>query len=390
VSPLAIILAAVMAHGMGQTIVFAVLAPLGRDVGLPEIGVGLILAASSVVFSWASPRWGRASDRLGRKRTLLIGLLGYTLGTLVFATAFLAGMQGWITGAWLLAAVVAARMFQSTLMAAGPPATTAYVADLTSIEHRTAGMSRLGAAHNLGTIIGPAIGGALAIVSLLLPLYVAAGVTLVMAAVVWKGLPETSSHVNAARPARAEDAPGYFDPRVFPFIALGVALYLGISAVQMTLGFFVQDRLQVDLRETARLTGMAMMICAAASLAAQVLAMRAGWSAARLINLGLPAVMLGVAVLVLADGFWLIALAMLLLGAGAGLAGPGYMAGASLAVPPEQQGAVSGLVASAPALGYIAGPLIGTGLYQVDSHLPYLVVVAILLPLVFWVRRRIR
>jgi MFS family permease len=118
--------------------------------------------------------------------------------------------------------------------------------------------------------------------------------------------------------------------------------------------------------------------------------MRAGWSAARLINLGLPAVMLGVAVLVLADGFWLIALAMLLLGAGAGLAGPGYMAGASLAVPPEQQGAVSGLVASAPALGYIAGPLIGTGLYQVDSHLPYLVVVAILLPLVFWVRRRIR
>lgn len=389
-SPLAIILAAVMAHGMGQTIVFAVLAPLGRDVGLPEIGVGLILAASSVVFSWASPRWGRASDRLGRKRTLLIGLLGYTLGTLVFATAFLAGMQGWITGAWLLAAVVAARMFQSTLMAAGPPATTAYVADLTSIEHRTAGMSRLGAAHNLGTIIGPAIGGALAIVSLLLPLYVAAGVTLVMAAVVWKGLPETQSHVSAARPARAEDAPGYFDPRVFPFIALGVALYLGISAVQMTLGFFVQDRLQVDLRETARLTGMAMMICAAASLAAQVLAMRAGWSAARLINLGLPAVMLGVAVLVLADGFWLIALAMLLLGAGAGLAGPGYMAGASLAVPPEQQGAVSGLVASAPALGYIAGPLIGTGLYQVDSHLPYLVVVAILLPLVFWVRRRIR
>jgi MFS family permease len=390
VSPLAIILAAVMAHGMGQTIVFAVLAPLGRDVGLPEIGVGLILAASSVVFSWASPRWGRASDRLGRKRTLLIGLLGYTLGTLVFATAFLAGMQGWITGIWLLAAVVAARMFQSTLMAAGPPATTAYVADLTSIEHRTAGMSRLGAAHNLGTIIGPAIGGALAIVSLLLPLYVAAGVTLVMAAVVWKGLPETQSHVSAARPARADDAPGYFDPRVFPFIALGVALYLGVSAVQMTLGFFIQDRLAVDLRETARLTGIAMMICAAASLGAQVLAMRAGWGATRLINIGLPAVMLGVAVLVVANGFWLIVLAMLLLGAGAGLAGPGYMAGASLAVPAEQQGAVSGLVSSAPALGYIAGPLIGTGLYQVDSHLPYLVVVAILLPLVFWVRRRIR
>lgn len=180
-----------MAHGMGQTIVFAVLAPLGREVGLAAIEVGLIITLSSIVFSWASPRWGRASERLGRRRTLIIGLLGYTLGTTLFATGFLAGREGWLSGTSLLVVLILARMFQSTLMAAAPPAATAYMADITSVEQRTTGMGKLGAANNVGTIIGPAIGGALAMISLLAPLYGAAAITLVTAFFVWRWLPES-------------------------------------------------------------------------------------------------------------------------------------------------------------------------------------------------------
>lgn len=387
VSPLPLILLAVFATGMGQTIVFAVLAPLGREVGLREIEVGLIIAASSVVFSFASPRWGHYSERIGRRRTMITGLLGYSFGTALFATAFLAGMQGWLTGMAVLAALVLARMIQSTVMAATPPAATAYIADITTREERAAGMSRLGAAHNLGTILGPAIGGALAMLSLLAPLYIAACVTLVTAFVVWRLLPESPRMQVVVPVEEHAGRMSYFDARVFPFLLICVCLYVGFSVVQQTLGFYIQDRLQVDGRETARLTGMAMMICAVASLSAQMLALRWHWPARRLMNAGLPVLLLGAALLVFADGPWLMAIAMSCVGIGVGLAGPGCSAAASAAVGAHEQGPVAGLVSAAPALGYIVGPLAGTALYHLDPQWPYLFVAVSCVPLIIYALR---
>ena len=64
-------------------------------------------------------------------------------------------------------------------------------------------------------------------------------------------------------------------------------------------------------------------------------------------------------------------LSMLILGLGMGLAGPGFMAGASLAVSSQEQGAVAGVAGSCPPLGFTIGPLLGTYLYSIDGVLPY-------------------
>lgn len=373
---------------MGQTIVYAVLAPLGREVGLAEIQIGLIIAASSVVFFLASPRWGRYSERAGRRHTMIVGLLGYSVGTTLFATAFLAGMRGWLLGTAVLVALVLARMIQSAVMAAAPPATTAYMADITTREQRTAGMSRLWAAHNVGTILGPAIGGALAIFSLLAPLYIAAVVTFITALAVWRFLPEAPRALPEPHDtAPAGDGPGYADPRVFPFLLIGVCLYVAFSAIQQTLGFLVQDRFHIDGRETARYAGVAMMGGAIASLAAQVIALRHHWPARRLMNTGLPIVMCGALLMSVADSPVTVVLAMAIVGAGTGLVGPGFSAAASSAVEAREQGAVAGLVTAAPALGYFIGPLAGAALYHIDSRWPYLFVAVSCVPLIVYASR---
>ena len=59
-----------------------------------------------------------------------------------------------------------------------------------------------------------------------------------------------------------------------------------------------------------------------------------------------------------------------LLGIGAGLLMPGYMAGASLAVPSDRQGAVAGLSAASQGIGFILGPVASTMLYEIDRSLP--------------------
>ena len=68
----------------------------------------------------------------------------------------------------------------------------------------------------------------------------------------------------------------------------------------------------------------------------------------------------------------------------------GFFAGASLAVGPEEQGAVGGLISACPAAGFVLGPLIGTSLYQFNSTLPYLGAVLLMIPLIFyaWKLRR--
>ena len=91
----------------------------------------------------------------------------------------------------LWAALVIARCLQSTVMAGTMPAASAYVSDITTPATRTVGIARLGAANSIGTIIGPAIGGLLAGISLLAPLYFAALVTFACLLLIAFRLPES-------------------------------------------------------------------------------------------------------------------------------------------------------------------------------------------------------
>jgi MFS family permease len=380
------LLLALVAVGIGQTIVFAVLAPLGRDLGLSEIQVGTIIAGSSLVFFLASPLWGRASDRWGRKPVILIGLTGYTIGTLVFASTFGLCYAGALAGAPLWMALVLARMLQSSVMSATPPASSAWMADATESGQRTAGMGRIGAANNIGALIGPALGGGLAVFGLLTPLWVAAAITLLAAIGVAVWLPATTS-----RPAESGERATrlrYRDDRIFPFMVVGFSMFMGFAVVQQTVPFRIQDVLLLSGQETARIVGVAMMGSAGASLIAQGVIVQ---------HLAVtPLTLLRTGTLILICAFMLLAgarqvpvfvAAMAVMGFGMGLAVPGFTAGASLAVHGDEQGAVAGLSSSVPALGFTVGPLAGTALYQWEPSAPYLFSAALFLPLALYTLR---
>ena len=82
--------------------------------------------------------------------------------------------------------------------------------------------------------------------------------------------------------------------------------------------------------------------------------------------------------------------AMATLGFGMGLAGPGFMAGASLAVSPQEQGAVAGVAGACGPMGFTIGPLVGTALYQLDPQYPYLFTLIVYVPLLVFTLRHAR
>ena len=382
------LLASLVIVGMGFSVLFPILSPMGREMGLTEFQITSIIAASSLMVFISAPIWGRLSDVWGRKRVMLIGLFGFTLGTVIFNTVLTAGLNGWLIGMPLCLTLIAARLLHAGMMSATMPASTAYMADITDLSNRTKGMGATGAANNLGSIIGPAMAG-LAVISLLTPLWMMAVLAFLNGLFILKFLPEPPKQLVARKRPRMR----YTDPRIMPFIVVGVLMFMGFALVQQTMGFRFQDALGLSAGETARSFGFAMMLSAGCSLIAQgLIVQRLELAPFTLLKLAIPLLIVAFTLMALYETLFMLTVAMMILGFGMGLAGPGFMAGASLAVSSEEQGAVAGVAGSCGPLGFTIGPLIGGFMYQIDPVMPYYFaagVYCVLLIFMQWIGKKV-
>ena len=353
--------------GMGFTVLFPILAPLGREMGLSEIQITTIIGSSGLVVFLTSPIWGRRSDAWGRKRVLLCGLFGFSAGTFLFNSVLYLGLAGILTGSLLFIALVIARVTHASVMSASMPAANAYMADITDAASRTRGMAAAGAANNIGTILGPAVAG-LAVISLLTPLWVMAAIAFLNGLFVWRFLEEPPKHQTPV----VRDRLKYSDPRILPFIIIGIAMFTGMGLVQQTMGFRFQDALGLSAAETAQNFGFAMMLSGASSLFSQaVIVQRFNLAPFTLLHFAIPLLIVAFTMMALLETQLWLTIAMMVQGLGMGLASPGFTAGASLAVSPEEQGAVAGVAGSCGPLGFTLGPFIGGALYTLSPTAPY-------------------
>ena len=131
-----VLLATLVAVGMGHTVLFAVLAPLGRDIGLTEVQIASIISGSSITVFLCAPFWGRISDRWGRKKVMLVGLFGYAFGTVLFTTICESALMGLLAPLPAYIALIVSRMMHASLMSAAMPSASAYMADITDAAKR--------------------------------------------------------------------------------------------------------------------------------------------------------------------------------------------------------------------------------------------------------------
>ena len=144
---------------MGQSLFFALLPPIARDLGLSEVQVSAIFTLSAVLWVVMSPFWGRRSDIWGRKPVILLGLVGFGISTGGFGLLLAAGQ----TGVWplmtLYVAMILVRAVFGFFGSGTPSAAQAYIADRTTRSERTSGVAAIGAAFGMGTIVGPGFAG---------------------------------------------------------------------------------------------------------------------------------------------------------------------------------------------------------------------------------------
>jgi MFS family permease len=367
-SPRALLFVTLFNSILGLSVLFPILAPLGRELGLSEIQVGTLSTSYAVMQFVASPFWGRRSERIGRKPILLTGILGFSVSFFGFAIAAELGRRGLLGSSALFAALLGCRILGGTFSSATLPTAQAYIADTTGRDERTSGMALVGAAFGLGVVFGPGIGAALSGISLLAPVYFSASFAIINALFVWLKLPEPLRHAERPKPAPLQP----LARKLWPLLVMGGVVSLSSVAMEQTVAFYYQDRLALSAHQTARTVGIALVFYGVVAVLVQgFLVRRRAFSPSRLLRIGLPIALLGFLGLIFAQEFFGLTLALALQGFGQGLALPGVSAALSLGVSDDEQGAAAGLNSSAHAVGRMLGPIAGTSLYELRPEYPY-------------------
>lgn len=363
----------------------SLIGPIARILGLATWQAGMAVTVSGVIWMLLARPWGRASDRLGRRRILLLGTGGFTLAFVALSLFIDLALHALPSAILAFAGLLLGRGLIGVFYAAIPVGGYALIADNIAPEHRTRAMASLGAANACGLVLGPAIAALLARHSLSLPFYVLAVLPLLGFAFLKARLPRQELHLKQPPKSVRLSDPRLRRPLLVAFVAM-----LCVAMAQITVGFFALDRLGMDPAHAAQTAGIALTLVGVALIASQLLVRKLEWPPLRMIRIGALVAALGFATSIVAAQAWVLWLGFFVSAAGMGWIFPSFAALASNAVDAAEQGATAGSVGAAQGLGVVVGPLAGTLIYGLEPRLPYLLAALLLVLVACWpdARRR--
>jgi len=360
---------------------------VGVHVGIGSIN-GFVIASFTVAQLLSAPMWGRFSDRVGRRPTLLIALGASGIAYLIFGFAH----------SLLL-------LFLSRLVQGAGGGTVgviqAYVADSTDPKDRARALGWLSATTNLGVALGPVLGsfalwvgkhdlmpgpGTL-VVGRAGPGILAAGLCALNMIFAWRYLSES-------RDLTEQPKEGYIRPtarqaiwrvmshskepasRLILIYAISIGAFQGSFSV---LALFLNARFQV----TEQTIGYFFMYIGSISVFARVLLLgrAVDWlGEAKLSRLGLVLLAAGVLGLPLAQNLWMLACAVALIPLGTAFTFPCVTALLSRVIAPAERGLYMGMQQTYGGIARVIAPqFFGWAYDAIGVSSPYFFASAIIL-----------
>ena len=362
--PLIFILITVMLDSMGIGLIMPVMPDLiqeleAGDLGQAALWGGILAAIFAVMQFLFGPVIGGLSDRFGRRPVLLIALVVMAFDYVLMAVA------GTI---WLL---VIGRIIGG-ITAATQSTASAYMADISKPEDKSANFGLIGAAFGMGFVLGPLMGGLLAEYGTRAPFWAAAVLAGANAIFGYFALPETVTD-RIRRPfslRRANPLGAFKHIGQLP----GLGRLMGMSFIY-GIAFFVYPSIWAYFGKLQFGWGPGMIglslgafgigIAIVQGVLIRPILARIGERNAVLLGLGVDVVAF-VALGFVTNGW--IALALTPLTALGSIAGPALQGIMSRTAPDDQQGELQGALTSINAVASIAAPLAMTQVFFYFTH----------------------
>ncbi len=339
---------------IGFGIVMPILPFYAQHFGASATLLGLLLASYAAMQFIFAPIWGRWSDRIGRKRVLMMTILGGALSLLVLG---LADSLLWIFVGRILSGVFGANISVAT----------AYITDVTDEKQRASGMGLIGAAFGIGFVLGPAIGGLCAKYGYHLPILIAAALTALNLVTAWWGLQEPPRHVAQERiPTRTLLA----HTAIRPYLIMNFVFIFSIAQLESIFAFWMMDRFGYDAHHVAYLLVFTALIMAAVQ--GGLIRRLSHVADRRMLLVGMIVLAASLIGLTMASALWVLLVVLAGTSLGRGLAQPAMLSLISKQSAEGMRGSVMGLYQSAGSFARIFAPAVAGALYDTHRPLPFL------------------
>jgi MFS family permease len=340
---------------LGTMIMVPLLPYLAQQYGASGLTVGTILTTSAVAGVLAAPFWGSVSDRLGRKRIVLIAqsvsLVGYILLALSHSLAF----------------VFVARAIAG-FGAGGIGVTQSYIADVTTDEDRDRAYALFGAVFGLGIVLGPVLGGSLIRYGFAIPFACAALIQTVTIALTLRFLPETTPVGGAKASLREAAAVVVRAPAVRSLVVRHLLFIFAVTYFFTVFSLFLKRQLGVGPEVSSWLLAGAGAV-GGITLIVVVGPLAKRFGDAAVAQAGFALLVVAYTALAYANALWVFAAALAIWAVGAASVEPTLTAMLSKRAPPEERGAIMGFNDAASNLALIIAPVLGGEAIDLSPHL---------------------
>lgn len=357
--PLLIILLTILVNLIGFGIIVPLLPFYAETFGASPFQIGTLFAVFSLCQLFAAPVLGDWSDKYGRRPILVLSLAGTVVSFVMLALAHSYTML-------FLARVV------DGLSGGNISTARAYVADVTEPRDRARAYGLIGAAFGLGFILGPALSGVLAPISIAAPIWAAAGLTLIATVMAWVWLPETVHRARAGTGLPFTNlATMMRRPDLRRVLMIDFSYWFSFAVFQTTFALFVARRYHFDAPQTGYVFA-AFGVLGAIVQAVLIRPVVNRFGDKPTFMAGLVCGAIGLVATALTHSVTLFALSLVPLALGIGFGHPTMTSLVSRAARGDEQGRVQGAASAVESLGRTIGPVWGSAsLQRFGEGMPY-------------------